>query len=301
MAALWFLSGTFTTLTVLAVLARARASRENAAAWPRVATPWIVASAIAMLGSSAAGLYVGAPGPRATAARDFSSAARMLDAPAPPSPVAAGAASEGSPGQGAAAAGNAGSMESAIASLEARLAKGGGSADDWELLAKSYEFLGRPEDARLARSRKLPPLPSAVGSPDVASTIGIGPGSAPPKNDAAKAARIEGEVDLAASLKERVKAGDVLYVIAKAAGEPGPPVAVLRTTVGTWPLKFTLDDSQAMMPGRTLSTTARVTVEARISHKGQPLAAPGDLSGSVPGVDPASGRPLRITIDRVIS
>ena len=53
----------------------------------------------------------------------------------------------------------AGSMSSAIAALEARLAKGGGSADDWELLAKSYEFLGRPDDASKARAQELPPLP----------------------------------------------------------------------------------------------------------------------------------------------
>ena len=47
----------------------------------------------------------------------------------------------------------AGSMGSAIASLEGRLAKGGGSADDWELLAKSYEFLGRPQDASTTRRK----------------------------------------------------------------------------------------------------------------------------------------------------
>lgn len=53
----------------------------------------------------------------------------------------------------------AGSMASAIASLQARLAKGGGSNDDWELLAKSYEFLGQPEQAAKARAHQLPDLP----------------------------------------------------------------------------------------------------------------------------------------------
>src|SRR5262245_7611506 len=43
------------------------------------------------------------------------------------------------------------SMESATGRLEARLQRSGGSADDWELLAKSYEFLGRPEAAARAR------------------------------------------------------------------------------------------------------------------------------------------------------
>jgi cytochrome c-type biogenesis protein CcmH/NrfG len=43
------------------------------------------------------------------------------------------------------------SMEEATAQLQARLDREGGSANDWELLAQSYEFLGRPEDAKRAR------------------------------------------------------------------------------------------------------------------------------------------------------
>ena len=53
-------------------------------------------------------------------------------------------------------------MNAAIASLQARLAKGGGSSDDWELLAKSYEFLGRPAEAGKARAHQLPALPADV-------------------------------------------------------------------------------------------------------------------------------------------
>jgi hypothetical protein len=54
---------------------------------------------------------------------------------------------------------NAQPMAGAIASLQARLATGGGSPDDWELLAKSYEFLGRTADASKVRAHQLPPLP----------------------------------------------------------------------------------------------------------------------------------------------
>ena len=71
-------------------------------------------------------------------------------------------------------------MNAAIASLQARLGKGGGSADDWELLAKSYEFLGRPADADKARAHQLPALPadeaasSAVPATGGAATSGKG-------------------------------------------------------------------------------------------------------------------------------
>ena len=78
-------------------------------------------------------------------------------------------------------------------------------------------------------------------------------------------------------------------------------MAVLRGSVGSWPLKFTLDDSQSMMPGRNLSTAGRVRVEARISQTGQPLPAAGDLQGSTGVINPADHQPLKILIDRVIS
>ena len=53
------------------------------------------------------------------------------------------------------------SMDAAITALQSRLAKNGGSNDDWELLAKSYDFLGRPQEASQARAHQLPPWPAA--------------------------------------------------------------------------------------------------------------------------------------------
>jgi hypothetical protein len=184
----------------------------------------------------------------------------------------------------------AGSMGSAIASLEGRLAKGGGSADDWELLAKSYEFLGRPQDASKARARQLPPLPPDTDeTPLKPAAAAVAPGTA-----------VSGEVSLAASLRAKAAAGATLFIVAKSVDSPGIPVAVFRSSVGTWPVKFTLDDSQSMLPGRNLSSAGRVTIEARISQSGQPLPASGDLQGSTAAIDPADHQPLKIVIDRII-
>jgi len=171
---------------------------------------------------------------------------------------------------------SASSMDSAVTSLESRLAKGGGSADDWELLAKSFEFLGRPADAIRARAHQLPAAPSASG------------------------ASLSGEIALAAPLAANVSAGETLFIIAKSISSPGPPVAVLRGTVGDWPMKFILDDSLAMLPGRNLSSAGPVTIEARISRRGQPLPASGDLQGSAGPVNPAEHAPLNILIDRIV-
>jgi cytochrome c-type biogenesis protein CcmH/NrfG len=50
---------------------------------------------------------------------------------------------------------SAGSMEAVTLALKTRLAAEGGPDDQWELLAQSYEFLGRSADAGLAREHKV--------------------------------------------------------------------------------------------------------------------------------------------------
>jgi cytochrome c-type biogenesis protein CcmH len=223
------------------------------------------------------------------ASNGFKDAVMMSNNPNSTAPAGSTAAASSAPPS------NAGSMSAAIASLETRLGKGGGSADDWELLAKSFEFLGRPEDARKARARQLPPVPpdsaeaarAAVASP---STVAAGSG-----------VRVSGEVSLAPALRAKAAAGATLFIVAKSVDSPGAPVAVFRGSVGSWPFKFQLDDSQSMMPGRNLSSAGRVTIEARISQSGQPMPSAGDLRGSTGAINPADHQPLKILIDQVVS
>jgi hypothetical protein len=180
------------------------------------------------------------------------------------------------------------SMEIAVANLESRLAKGGGTADDWELLAKSYEFMGRSADAATARARRLP-------AGDTQGSGVAAPGA--PKSGIT----VSGEVTLALTFDNKISRGETLFIVAKSVGSPGIPVAVIRTSVGQWPLKFTLDDSQSMMPGRNLSSAGRITIEARISPTGQAMPAAGDLQGSTGVINPQDHQPLKIMIDRVIT
>jgi hypothetical protein len=302
----WFFAGVLTTLALLVVLSPWLRSIPSFASLP--AAPWqgsvvaivIVAALFASHGWLVRPDAADKPSPPpATAAAPsgnagaFGTAAKVFgDATGP----AAGSDSATGPAQKP----GAGSMDSAIAALEARLAKGGGTPDDWELLAKSFEFLGRPADAAKARAKQLPSLAgdtkssasalaasasaSAVGSPATGSGVAV-----------------TGEVTLAAGLAAKATAGETLFIVAKSVDAPGIPVAVFRGSVGNWPLKFTLDDSQAMMPGRNLSSAGRVTIEARISQKGQPLPSAGDLQGSSGVINPADQKPLKITIDRVIT
>ena len=89
-----------------------------------------------------------------------------------------------------------------------------------------------------------------------------------------------------------------LFVIARR-GEGGPPLAVQRRSIGTWPITVRLSDADAMLPGIQLATGGPLKLVARISATGQPLAASGDLFGEV-GYDFDSAHPASITIDRIV-
>lgn len=331
-------------------------------------------------------------------------------------------------GNGGSESGNA--MDKAVTALERRLAKSGGSDSDWELLAKSYEFMGRSGDAAAARERRLPQ--SAGGAPmsapgtsgalapkdlstaarkliasansarakrdfaaavedyrrlvdmqemtadtwadyaDVTAalngnsllgppekylqaaltldpqhpkalwllaslqheaqqyalavsswkqlTVVVGPDSSYAKlvaanlaedqqlaNTQATAARtasngvaVRGEIDLSEDLRAKVPPGFTLFILARSVNSPGPPVAILRTTTGSWPVRFELNDTLAMIPERKLSTAGAVTIEARVSKSGQATPQTGDLLGVTDPLDPATAKSVRIVIERVI-
>jgi hypothetical protein len=54
-----------------------------------------------------------------------------------------------------------------------------------------------------------------------------------------------------------------------------------------------------MLPGISLAEGGPLTLIARISQSGQPIAASGDLFGEV-GYDFDSAHPASITIDRIV-
>ena len=153
------------------------------------------------------------------------------------------------------------------------------------------------QDLKLASASA--PVAASVAPATAVSAWAASVSSASASN-AATGRVLSGEVALADRLRGQVANGQTLFIFAKSVDAPGIPLAVSRSVVGAWPVKFTLDDSQAMMSGRNLSSAARVIVEARISRSGQAMAASGDLSGTSPPIDPSAREPLKILIDRVI-
>jgi cytochrome c-type biogenesis protein CcmH len=113
--------------------------------------------------------------------------------------------------------------------------------------------------------------------------------------------RLEVQVELAPALAARVPAGAVLFVFARAADGPRVPLAIQRLPASGFPVTVTLDDSQAMVAGMTLSSQPRLVVGARISASGNATPQPGDLEAlSAPFEAARAPLPLRLTIDRVV-
>ncbi len=112
------------------------------------------------------------------------------------------------------------------------------------------------------------------------------------------AAAIPIRIDIAPSLAAQATAGQSLFLIARR-GEGGPPLAVVRRAVGSWPLELSMSDANAMLPGISLVGGGPIRLIARISKKGEPIAASGDLIGEVE-YDFSSASPVLLTIDRIV-
>ncbi len=143
-----------------------------------------------------------------------------------------------------------------------------------------------PADLRQVLAERLAELEQSEGKPPSAS-------GGPPV-----AGAVEITVGIDPALAASVPADAMLFVIARRGGG-GPPLAVQRRRVDGWPASLRLSDADAMLPGTSLADAGPVTLVARISRSGQPIAARGDLYGEV-GYDFASARPASITIDRTV-
>ena len=90
--------------------------------------------------------------------------------------------------------------------------------------------------------------------------------------------------------------GAPVFVIARDADAPRPPLAVRRLTVSDLPARIELTDADAMMPGRSLSDLDSVELLARVSLGGSPSARTGDLESEV-ATGNVGGEPVALRIE----
>jgi hypothetical protein len=95
---------------------------------------------------------------------------------------------------------------------------------------------------------------------------------------------IKGELRLDPKVKDKVKPGDVIYLVARRPPQgatPGPVVAVRRLEAGTFPMSFQLDSRDAMMMGGS-KMEGPLVVTARVDKDGDAMTKnPGDVTGSL--------------------
>ncbi len=113
-------------------------------------------------------------------------------------------------------------------------------------------------------------------------------------------AAIDLRVSLAPELQAKASPEQTVFVFARPVGQR-MPLAAVRLKVSELPKQIRLDDSQAMMAGRGLSSVSEVEIGALISQSGAAGAQPGDLTGTQSPV-PVSGNDqvLELVIDRVV-
>lgn len=149
-----------------------------------------------------------------------------------------------------------------------------GAVSRWEslipLVDEATAAAVRGQVAAARASAGLPPMSPTL---DAAPTPTPDAASASTQTAGTVSVRVEADPALLADLPP----GAVLFVFARNADAPGPPVAVKRVDQAQLPLTVTLSDADRVMPTALLSTTARVEVSARFARSGALTADNQDL------------------------
>lgn len=178
-----------------------------------------------------------------------------------------------------------GSVASMIDGLKDRLDKEPDDADGWILLARSYEHLGRHQEASVAyeQARALGKTdPKLEESLDLAGGLASQSAEIP-------AIAIRGRVSLDQAADTIVEDNDTVFIFAKTSNDQRMPVIAVRKSAADLPIDFVLTDKQAMVPGTSLADFDELFVTARISRSGLANDAVAGLAIEGKSVSPAAG------------
>ena len=130
--------------------------------------------------------------------------------------------------------------------------------------------------AQLAELGVTVPQAAGAGMPPA-----MGAMSAPPAAADATGRTIRIAVSVDPALAAKLKPGTPLFVSAREAGIPGPPLAAVRLSSDQLPTTVVLSDANAMVEGRNLSSVDEVQVVARVAFGGTAVTSSGDLVGEI--------------------
>lgn len=153
------------------------------------------------------------------------------------------------------------------------LALAGSEAFDRGDFKGAIEFWKRMKAAAPADS-----MDRKLADANIAEATAVMSGKKPVEAAVAEPA-VSGTVSVSPKLRAKVAAQDTVFVVAKSADGKGPPLAVQRFAAADLPFSFKLDDSLAILPGRSISTASEVLITVKLSKTGSADEKPGDLVG----------------------
>ena len=114
-------------------------------------------------------------------------------------------------------------------------------------------------------------------------------------------ARVEVSVALSDDVRQQVPVNATVFVLARKLDGPPMPLAVQRLVVSQLPTTVVLDNSMAMAAGASIGDVDEVTITARVSLSGQPMAQAGDWQGQVFNVPTRGSEAIQVTISEQVS
>lgn len=183
----------------------------------------------------------------------------------------------------------AGTVESLLSGLESRLQSEPDDGKRWLLLAKSYDHLGRTNDAADAYAKA-----KALGFSDEGLESRIQDDNSSVDDVSGV---IRGRVSLADSAAGSVSGTDVVFVIATATNGDRMPLAVVRRSASDLPFEFELSDENSMVKDHGVSTAGQLTIVAKISRTGDALNTVTELGAASELTEASSNRFLELVIE----
>lgn len=185
-----------------------------------------------------------------------------------------------------------GSVASLLDGLKNRLEREPDDADGWILLARSYEHLGRHQEAAAAyyRAAKLGKTDAQLEQTIVSAGLSID------EPEAVQGPAIRGRISLSPAATALVQPDDTVFVFVKADLQQPMPLLAVRKTVADLPLDYVLTDDMAMMPGTSLADFDKVVVIARVSRSGRAKDVLDGLEVSSEPVSPLGNDPVELQI-----
>ena len=199
------------------------------------------------------------------------------------------------------------SVDVLLIRLKQRLEIEPDDVDGWLLLSKSYYHINRLTEANQAFEKAktlgytgiwkpLPQISSASQQNYSAQSAPTEQGIGSSDGITASGTGIKLKVSLAPGLVNELPLDSTVFIFARAVDSPGPPLAALRKRVNELPLAITLDDSHAMIQGRTISNANQIVVGARVSLSGNPAKQKGDFEQLSKAMSSDFGRVVELVI-----